>query len=158
MHRYWTRLVISGLLSAGVAGSALAEGDKFALRTEPLPKYVQECGSCHIAFPPALLPAESWRRLMGGLQKHYGTDASLDAAIQRELANWLAANAATGKFARGIPAPDRITRATWFSREHSEVAAVTWKSAAVKSATNCGACHEKATEGDFDEHRISIPR
>ena len=45
-----------------------------------LPAYVQECGSCHVPYPPGLLPNESWQRLMANLPQHFGTDASLDAA------------------------------------------------------------------------------
>ena len=45
--------------------------------------YTQECGSCHLAFPPNLLPKASWQSVMHGLDKHYGSDASLDAATQK---------------------------------------------------------------------------
>ena len=51
-------------------------------RTVP-PAYVQECGSCHAAYPPGMLPARSWQRVMGGLDRHYGSDASLDAPTSR---------------------------------------------------------------------------
>ena len=47
--------------------------------------YTQECAACHTAYPPGLLPAASWNRVMTGLDKHYGTDASLDAATVRQL-------------------------------------------------------------------------
>jgi hypothetical protein len=43
------------------------------------------------AYPPGLLPAPSWQRVMGNLSKHYGTDASLDAATVQELTGWLTA-------------------------------------------------------------------
>ena len=28
-----------------------------------LPKYQQECAACHVAYPPGMLPADSWQRL-----------------------------------------------------------------------------------------------
>ncbi|MGZ8268326.1 MAG: diheme cytochrome c, partial [Burkholderiales bacterium] len=39
-------------------------------------RWKAECSSCHVAYPPKLLSAQTWRRLMGGLDKHFGTDAS----------------------------------------------------------------------------------
>ncbi|MDP1920915.1 MAG: CxxxxCH/CxxCH domain-containing protein, partial [Myxococcales bacterium] len=47
-----------------------------ALRTTPEWKaYETECGSCHLAFPPNLLPAPSWKSVMGGLTDHFGQNA-----------------------------------------------------------------------------------
>ena len=45
-----------------------------------LPTYRQECSACHLAYPPGMLPAASWQRLLSGLPRHFGTDASLDPA------------------------------------------------------------------------------
>ncbi len=59
---------------------AHADGERAGMRVPLLPAYKQECGSCHLAYPPGLLPASSWQRLMGDLPHHFGTDASLDAA------------------------------------------------------------------------------
>ena len=39
-----------------------------------------ECGSCHMAFPPGMLPATAWKKQMDTLQQHYGSNATLDAA------------------------------------------------------------------------------
>jgi hypothetical protein len=142
------------------AGSALADVDSIARAPLP-PKYQQECAACHVAFPPGMLPAASWQRLMGGLDKHFGTDASLDAASVKELSAWLAAQAGTNRRSRreaAAPPEDRITRTAWFVREHHEVAARTWKRPAVKSAANCPACHARADQGVFDEDDIRIPR
>ena len=129
-------------------------------RVPPLPEYTQECASCHLAFPPGLLPAASWRRIIDTLPRHYGTDASLDPALTRKLAAWLEANAGTGtgKRAREQPPDDRITRAAWFVREHDEVSATTWKLPVVKSPAHCSACHTQAEQGDFSERHIRIPR
>jgi hypothetical protein len=132
--------------------------DHRASRVAPPPEYIQECASCHLAFPPGLMPAASWRRVMGDLPHHYGTDASIDPALTRQLSAWLVAHAGTGKRAREQPPEDRITRAVWFQREHDEVPLSTWKLPAVKSAANCSACHAQAEQGDFSERRIRLPR
>ena len=129
-------------------------------RPNPTPPavVVQECGACHVAYPASLLPAESWRALMAGLPRHFGSDASLDANTARTVAAWYEAHAGSGKRAREVPPEHRITRGAWFQREHREVATATWSSAAVKSPANCKACHAGAAQGDFDEHAVRIPR
>lgn len=139
-----------------IAGPTRA--DEGGARVPALPKYQAECAACHVAFPSHLLPAASWARLMGKLPQHFGTDASLDAATTRELSGWLQAHAATGRRATDTPPEDRITRSAWFVREHDEVRASLWKSAAVKSPANCAACHTRAAEGRFSEHEIRLPK
>ena len=124
----------------------------------PNAKHQQECSSCHVAYPPGLLPAASWARVMGGLNKHFGTDASLDAASTQEIATWLQAHAGTDRRAREEPPQDRISKASWFVRQHDEVSASTWKRASIGSPANCSACHADAAKGDFNEHKVRIPK
>lgn len=149
--------ILFGLLAAiGIAQAAMADG---AQRTvPPLPRYQQECAGCHLAYPPGMLPSASWKRIMATLPKHYGTDASLDPATVKEIGAWLDANAGTYRRVRETPAQDRVTRSAWFIREHGEVSAATWKLPAVKSASNCGACHTQSDQGDFNERNVRIPR
>jgi hypothetical protein len=128
-----------------------------APRVRPLPAYQRECGSCHVAYPPGMLPVASWQRLMNDLPNHFGTDASLDAEQVREIGGWLAAHAGRRGSAERVP-EDRITRTAWFIREHRKVAQPVWKRPAVGGAANCAACHTRAEEGDFDERHIRIPR
>ena len=126
-----------------------------------LPAYQQECAACHLAYPPGLLPAASWRRLMADLPHHFGTDASVDAATLKQLSGWLEANAGTYKKVMRDPTPppqDRITKAAWFVREHDEIPPATWARPAIKSAANCAACHTRAEQGEFRERDIRIPR
>jgi hypothetical protein len=149
----WMLVVATAL---GLASAAVAAGNGRAIAL--LPKYQQECASCHVAFPPTLMPAASWGRIMGNLPHHFGTDASLDAATQKELTAWINANAGTYKRVSEEPPQDRITRTTWFVRKHNEISAATWKLPVVKSAANCTACHTTAEKGDFDERNIRTPR
>lgn len=148
----------AGLLSAGLLVSAAGHADEGrGARVPLLPKYQQECAACHVAYPPNLLPAESWQRLMHGLPNHFGTDASLDPATVQQLSGWLEQHAATGKRSRTAPPQDRITRSTWFQHEHDEISPRTWQLPKVKSASNCAACHIHANQGVFDEHDVRIP-
>lgn len=152
------RAILAFVAAIGIAQSATADDDKRGPRAPLLPQYQQECAACHTAYPPGMLPAASWQRVMNNLPRHYGTDASLDAATTNRISTWLVAHAGTYQRARGQPPEDRITRSTWFMREHDEIPAATWKLPAVKSAANCVACHSQSEQGDFNEHDVRIPR
>ena len=140
-------------LSFGASMSALAGGD---LRFAPSAALQSECGSCHIVYPPRGLPAESWGRLVSGLARHFGTDASLEPAVEREIGEYLAMHAGKRDAPTG-PEP-RITATRWFAKEHRKVSAATWTGAAVKSPANCPACHADAAAGDFRERGVRTPR
>jgi hypothetical protein len=142
-------LLLIAAASVAVAAQAprAAPGD--------LPAYAAECGACHVAYAPRLLPAASWARLMGGLDQHYGSDASLDPALRDDIARWLAAHASTRK---SPPPEDRITRSTWFRHEHDEIRDEVWARPAVGGPGQCNACHRQADQGGFRERDIRIPR
>ena len=138
----------------------LAQADDRAATVPLLPKYQQECAACHVAYPPGMLPAASWQRLMGGLGKHFGTDASLDANSAREISTWLNQHAGTYKRVTESPPQDRMTRSSWFLSKHNEreVPLAVWKRASVGSPANCAACHTQADKGSFNERDIKIPQ
>ena len=117
-----------------------------------------ECGSCHLAYPPQLLPAPAWRRVMAGLGKHFGTDASVDARAAAEIGAFLETNAGQGRKRGQDSGTLRITQTPWFTRKHHEVSAADWKNPKIKTAANCSACHSGAERGDFDEDTVRIPR
>jgi mono/diheme cytochrome c family protein len=119
--------------------------------------YKVECASCHMAYPPGLLGQKNWKSIMTGLDKHFGTDASLDPKTQNEITQWLIKNAAIKAKYSALAPEDRITKTTWFVRKHDEVRADVWKRAGVKSPANCMACHVDAAKGSFDEDSIRIP-
>ncbi|GCL64228.1 diheme cytochrome c [Pseudaquabacterium pictum] len=161
MHRPRTLPMMTLLACLLAASPGRADGDRAAAQVPLHPAYRQECAACHLAYPPGLLPAASWRRLMDNLPRHFGTDASLDAATLQQLNTWLAANAGTHRKVARDPSPppqDRITRAAWFVREHDEVPAATWTRPAIKSAAHCAACHTRADQREFRERDIRIPR
>ena len=145
------------LLVAVWLASTSAWADSYKGPTPPA-VYTEECGSCHLAFPASLLPKASWQRVMNGLDKHYGSDASFDAATQKQIDTWLQTYGGQGKRAREEPPQDRITRSAWFERKHREVSAATFKRASIKSPANCTACHRDAAQGDFEEDRVRIPK
>ena len=94
MHPHFIRQALITLAVSLAAGSALADSDESLRTTTTHPAYRNECGSCHVAFPPGLLPASSWRAVMGGLERHFGSDASLDAQTAADITRYLSTNAA----------------------------------------------------------------
>ena len=121
----------------------------------------EECGSCHLAFAPSMLPASSWQKMMGDLKNHFGSDASIDAATAEKITRYLTENAADSggqrygsKLMRGVSmqnAPLRITELPRWIRIHDEVSAKEWKSKKVGSKANCVACHADAERGYYEE-------
>lgn len=54
-----------------------------------------------MAYPPGLLMASGWQKMMGGLNKHFGSNASNGCALPQEITQFLtlhAADRATGHF------------------------------------------------------------
>ena len=146
-------LLLAALL--GLAATPAAADDK--PRLPPDPVYKAECGSCHVPYPPRLLPAQSWRELMARLDRHFASDASLDAKAQEAVSRYLAANAGRRDAPPG--AEPRISETRWFRKEHDkEVPAALWKSAAVKTPANCAACHTRAEHGDYSERTLRLPK
>lgn len=121
-------------------------------------KLQQECSACHIVYSSDLLPAESWRKIMAGLDKHFGSDASITAQENNEITDFLVNNASSRWSAP--TAPLRISETAWFRRKHDspEISPEIWKNPKVKSPANCAACHPQAERGDFNEHGIRMPR
>lgn len=143
---------LSLLFAAALVNTARAEGHRFAVDNAA---YRTECGSCHIAYPPALLDREAWRAIMQELGQHFGTDASVTETKRVEIGAYLAGS--SGR--KGSSAPSRrISDTPWFRKEHADIAPGTWKSPAVKSAANCEACHRQAGAGDYSERNVRIPR
>lgn len=173
MHKDFPLLVAVALLAMGVAMStAQADDDdeghggkyggedrgRTVLPAQVNAKWKQECSTCHIAYAPGLLPAESWRKVMAGLDKHFGSDASLTDQENKEITTFLVNNASTRWSAP--TAPLRITDSGWFKSKHDshEISPAVWKNPEVKSPANCKACHSGAESGDFNEHNVRIPR
>lgn len=147
-------LLMSTAVAVLLSASVLADKRIAAVSN---PTWKAECGSCHVAYPPTLLPADSWRSLMSGLEQHFGVDASVDAKTGAEIGVFLQNNAGRNRGASTKPLL-RITETTWFRHEHDEVAASVWKNPKVKTASNCTACHTGAEQGNYSERGIRLPR
>ena len=149
-------IVAAAVLLALALAAGADEGFRAAVRN---PAYQQECGACHLAYPPQLLSVASWRAVMRGLDKLFGSDPSLEPALHADILRYLETHAGRrGTLASGKPQL-RITETRWFVHEHSEeLPRDIWKHPAVKSAANCAACHTAAEKGDYSERSLRLPK
>lgn len=109
-------------------------------------KWKQECGACHVAYPPKMLNGENWQQLMGSLDKHFDSNAVLDARDGKVILDFLQRNAGSGD--RYGSASLRISDTPWFKREHRVISPNEWLLPEVKTKSNCSACHGKVVLGD----------
>jgi hypothetical protein len=162
------------------SGAAMAEDNfwlwlvTFSRQKEVRPvsnkTYSDECGSCHYAYPPGLLPGKSWAKLLDekALNDHFGENASLDKDALKSIHDYAMDNAADKswyKRSRKIAlateegeAPLRITEVRYIKRKHHDIPEKMIKgNKDVKSLSYCNACHTKADKGIFDSDTVSIP-
>jgi len=132
--------------------------------------WAEECGACHLAYPPGALPSVSWNKLLtaDALTHHFGENAELDDDTLKIVRDYAVANAAEtsySKRARKIAnatstgeAPLRITEIPYIKRVHHEIPAkMITGNDKVKSLSQCNACHTQADQGVFDDDTVRIP-
>ena len=100
-------MIFSGIF---LARAQAGGGHYFAPVSDPVVR--EECGSCHLAFPPSMLPASSWKRMMGELDKHFGADASVSPATAEHITRYLSENAAD---ANDVLAAHRMLKAAYLT-------------------------------------------
>ncbi len=135
------------------------------VRLVPNETYNSECGDCHYAYHPSLLPKSSWQGIMANLDDHFGEDASLDAETVKSISAWLNENSseawdteAANNLREVSPkSPLSISETPYWLLRHSEIDKNIFKQANIGTKGNCVACHSDAKTGRFDDAAISIP-
>ena len=127
-----------------------------------------ECGDCHLAYHPVLLPARSWRLLMENQNEHFEEALDLDEETIIEITNFLTTNASESKLnepARKINAstpasstPIRIIDTNYWKQKHQNIDNKYWKHEKVGSKGNCAACHLDADKGHFEDSAMRLPK
>jgi hypothetical protein len=84
----------------------------------------KECGACHMAYQPQLLPADSWRKIFADFAHHFGENASLDDPLHQEILDYYVVHAS--RSAEGL-APLRITEQRWLLSAHGRVSQTDWR-------------------------------
>jgi len=131
------------------------------------PTYIKECGACHFAYQPELLPFGSWDRILAGLEDHFGEVIELDLDSKKVIAEYLKANAAEQSSAKravkimrtlGKQTPMRITEIPYIQEKHHEVPPSVFNRDSVGSFSNCAVCHRTAEKGIYEDDYVVIPR
>jgi hypothetical protein len=129
--------------------------------------YMENCGACHFAYQPELLPSGSWEKILNNLADHFGEDIDLDDESRKIIAEYLKANAADYSPAKlsakimkkiGNQTPLRITQILYIQRKHHELQPSVFKRKSIGSLSNCLACHTTAENGIYDDDNVTIPR
>ena len=141
-----------------VASRQAAEDQaKVTLAGQP---WTKECGSCHLAYAPALLPFPSWERTLHEQDRHFGEDLSLSEAGAARLlreAKSPPPSWAAWKLAQSVPAgeaPLRITETRFWRHAHHEIPAARFKPPGASGRHDCEACHRDAVSGIFHPRMI----
>ncbi len=132
------------------------------------PQYLEECGSCHFAYQPGLLPARSWKKVMADLENHFGDNAELASEDAKAITDYLIKNAADHAnykrskkimaSLRSGDAPIRVSKTPYFIKKHNELSRkMVQDNPKVGSLSKCDACHTKADTGSYSESQILIP-
>ena len=130
--------------------------------------YIKECGSCHFAYQPGLLPSSSWNKIMSNLGNHYNNDASISATNLQTLTKYLNDNSAeknmeykrSNRIVSSLASgqiPDSISTTPYIIKKHSEIRKNLITQPEVKGLFNCIACHKTADKGNYGERDINIP-
>ncbi|MDV7145826.1 cytochrome b/b6 domain-containing protein [Tropicimonas sp. TH_r6] len=128
--------------------------------------FAEECTACHLAYHPSLLSAVEWREIMGGLDEHFGEDASLDSETNARITEWLISHDASTaqtrpahQFAGAREDPTgSITETRAWADLHESLSERTFFRAPIYSKSNCSACHADAETGWFSPFQIRISK
>lgn len=131
------------------------------------PTYKANCGACHFAYQPQLLPSSSWSKILDGRSDHFGETLDLDPATEKEIAEYLKANAAesspsklSARFLRSLRGntPNRITEIPCIRKYHHEISRDVITRDSIGSLSNCAACHTTAEIGIYDDDDVRVPK
>ena len=128
----------------------------------PFTPYTQQCTVCHNAYPPGMLSAMAWQKLMADMPSHFSGSVMVNVDTQTEISDWLQKNAGSfGPAATQDPPQHRITQSDWWQKIHrnsKKIPAVFWKTPMRLSASNCIACHAQAVVGEFNSKTAKAPK
>jgi hypothetical protein len=143
----------SVILGLGLAQAA-SPGDHSNLATigtvDPVPAnyqlgqeiYLENCASCHVGLPPAVLPSQTWQVLIQEAQ-HYGT---IIPAIQEPLLQvaWSYISTYSRPLNKGEEVPFRVEKSRFFKALHPKV-----DFAEPVTLNSCATCHPASAQFDY---------
>ena len=129
--------------------------------------YIDECGACHFAYQPELLPSGSWDKIFAGLEDHFGETVDLDKESKKTITEYLKTNSAEHSRAKrsvkimrslGSNTPMRITEIPYIQAKHRKINQDVLQRESIGSLSNCSACHVTAEKGIYEDDDVKIPQ
>lgn len=160
-------LLLGVAVSVGLYGIFMSfenddNGSKMLFSQDSL--YLDECGACHMAYPPGLLPAASWRLMLEHLDDHFGDNAELADTERDYIGEYLQREAlqygkptTMSRMLRNLSGEPviRITELPNFILDHQDlVADIGNESTAEGFFSDCEACHSSAVQGRFADGTV----
>jgi cytochrome c len=123
--------------------AAIGTVDRITERYQPGQKlYLENCATCHIGIPPAVLPSETWQQLLPDAQ-HYGTEIRPLSSPEIQFV-WQYLRDYSRPKAAEDPIPYRIYQSQIFRVLHPRV-----KFTERVTLNSCVSCHPGAGQYDF---------
>ena len=129
--------------------------------------YLDQCGACHFAYQPGLLPSGSWEKILAELNDHFGETLEFDDASKKTISEYLRTNSAehsrnerSVKIMRslGDNIPMRITEIPYIQAKHRKINQDVFQRESIGSLSNCSACHVTADRGIYEDDFVNIPQ
>ena len=132
---------------------------------EKNPLFANECGSCHMIYPPQTLPKKSWQKMMANLDNHFGDDASLEDEDNQKILSYLLKNSSENSkkeysvyLLKSMKKDDTIsiTEIPYWKYKHKNIKKEVFKNPKIKSKSNCKACHSDIEQGLIEDKNIKM--
>lgn len=104
--------------------------------------YLENCASCHIAVPPAVLPTQTWQRILQDPQ-HYGVNIKPLVDPSR-LIVWQYLQVFSRSQTQEEETPYRLQESRYFKALHPQV-----KLPRPLELSSCASCHPSAADFNF---------
>ena len=157
-------VLLGAVLCYGFYGVVIyaLEGEAALFTTDEV--YTEECGACHLAYAPDLLPVESWQGIMANLEDHFGDNSELDSETAAHISSYLEAHGLSrgrvsrmSRLLRGLPSPPplRITELPAFVNMHYTIP-IQLEVIELDEGflSPCADCHREAALGIYDKDRL----
>lgn len=131
--------------------------------------YLRECGACHMAYQPGLLPARTWQALLSGLDKHFNENAELEAADLKKIRSYVIQNSADNsnfaisvkimKYLGAADNPIKIMDVPYMAKKHRVLENRLDKQNGKVSIklSRCEDCHSHAAKGSYVATELRMP-
>ena len=155
-------LLLGGILIFGFYGLFVHAQDTEEYQKNPA--YIEECGACHLAYPPGLMPSKTWDKVMTGLSDHFGENAELDDETAQLIMSYLQQESlrpgkptVMSEMLRKLPQnpPLRMTEFPAFLAAHEIIGEQLEMDSFPKGFLSpCADCHRQAADGIFEKDRM----